>query len=439
MPDQENLLTLPPNAFILFLKQEGIRRFHFVYDMDAGQTRASHPALQPVADFLNQDQRDFSRHEGLFFQVTRQHDVLQGAFVHKTVRGHGAGGLRYWHYRTMEEFLRDGLRLSQGMTRKVALAGLWWGGGKGIMAENPALDKNDPVIRQDLYKAYGDLMTALRGCYVTAEDVGTTVTDIANVFSRTRFVTCIPPEIGGSGNPSGPTAHGVLRAMEAAASFVLGESLTGKTIAVQGLGNVGSVLAGLLFERKAKRVIASDMSESNVNAARERFAAHDFEARVVARGDNSILAEPCHIVAPCATGAVLNAVTIPTIQARIVCGAANNQLEDAKRDDALLQKHDVIYIPDFLVNRMGIVNCANEQYGYLENDPVIAQHLSEKWPHSVYASTMRVLRESAETGDPPGEVATRQADELSELPHPIFGHRGRQIIDSLVATRWFDK
>ncbi len=124
--------------------------------------------------------------------------------------------------------------------------------------------------------------------------------------------------------------------------------------------------------------------------------------------------------------------------AKIVCGAANNQLEDSERDDRLLQKHDICYVPDFLTNRMGIVNCANEQYGYMNDDPFFEKHLSTDWEYSVYQTTLRVLGESRKTGDPPAQVAIRQADELSLQPHPIFGHRGKQIIDSLVADRWHE-
>lgn len=432
-----NLLSFSPKQFVLFLREHRIRRCHFVHDPESGAVHTSHPLLQPLADFLRSDKRDFMQHEGLFLQVTRQLDILQGAFVHKTVRGVGAGGLRFWHYETVEEFLRDGLRLSKGMTRKNALAGLWWGGGKGVMADNPAVDKRDPAVRQSIFKEYGELMSALRGCYVTAEDVGTKVPDIANIFSQTRFATCIPPEMGGSGNPSIPTAKGVVRAIEAAVRFVLDQPLAGRTVAVQGLGNVGGALVGFLFEQKVARVVASDIDAENIEAARKRFAASDFEARLVQMGDTSILTTECDVLAPCATGAILNPRTIPEIKAPIVCGAANNQLEDTERDDMLLQQQGIVYVPDFLANRMGIVNCANEQYGTLENDPVIEQHLSAAWQHSVYQTTLRVLKQSRETGEAPAKVAVRLADEMSEVAHPIFGHRGQQIIDSLVARKWF--
>ncbi len=434
-----SLLQLSPQAFVDFLKQNAIRRLHFVWNPDRQCVEASHPILQPIADFMQADQRDFLQHEGIFLQVTRRHDTLQGAFIHNTSRGQGAGGTRFWSYETVEDFLRDGLRLSKGMTRKNALAGLWWGGGKGVIARNPELDNNDPELRADIFREYGELMTALRGCYVTAEDVGTNTDDMAHIFSRTRFITCIPPELGGSGNPSEPTATGVLRGMEAALSFLDGGTLTGRTVVVQGMGNVGRPLIRMLFEKGVARIIACDISEQRVEQAKREFAPFQLEARVISPGDDEILFSDCDIIAPCATGAVLNPRTIPHIRAKIVCGAANNQLEDSERDDVLLFECGIIYVPDFLVNRMGIVNCANEQYGYVTQDPFITRHLDTEWEYSIYRKTIQVLQLAREEKAPPARSAIRLADRIAQEPHPIFGHRGRQIISSLVADRWFEQ
>ena len=143
-------------------------------------------------------------------------------------------------------------------------------------------------------------------------------------------------------------------------------------------------------------------------------------------------------VRSCATGATLNAESIPRIRAKIVCGAANNQLEDSARDDQLLREHGVVYVPDFVTNRMGIVHCSNEQYGYVNDDPAIEKHLSRDWEFSVYRTTLRVLKEAADKGEPTAAVAIGQADALAAIEHPIWGHRGQQIIDSLVASRWQD-
>ncbi len=427
------LLSLP--NFIEYLKQENIERFYFVYDEKTNEVKTSHEQLKPIAEFLQNDKRDFKKHEGVFVQLSSKYDTLLGAFVHRTNRGQAAGGVRYWSYDNMEDYLRDGLRLGMGMTHKNALAGLWWGGGKGVMSHNPQVDKHDPEIREFLYKEYGEFMTSLRGCYVTAEDVGTSVEDMANIFSKTRFTTCIPPELGGSGNPSEPTARGVVAGMEAAMNY-LDDSLEGKTIAVQGLGHVGEPLIKFLFENNVKKVIGCDIFPEVVESAKKRFEGKNIDFRLVDRNDLTIFAEECDILSPNATGAILNEKTIPMIKAKIVCGAANNQLEDPVRDDKALQKRDILYIPDFLTNRMGIVNCADEQSGYVNGDPMIEKHLTKDWNYSIHKMTMNVLSESRESGKPTGAMAVEMAEKLSLENHPIFGHRGKLIIESLVENGW---
>lgn len=440
---QENLLAISPTEFVKWLASRGIHRFHLALDQDSGRMVPSHEELQSLADFINNDTRDFMGHEGLFFQISEKYETLQGAFVHRTCRGQAAGGVRFWSYETMEDYLRDGMRLAKGMTRKNALAGLWWGGGKGVMAHNPDQVKKDPELRKDIYQDYGRLLSSLRGCYVTAEDVGTHVVDMANVYSTSRFTTCIPESLGGSGNPSAPTARGVVSGMEAALEFAGMGTLHGKTVAVQGMGNVGAPLIGFLFEKGVAKVIAADINgelAENLHTDLKGILkeGQELETRIVELGNHDILWEECDIVAPCATGAILNPTTIPSIKARIVCGASNNQLEDAARDDAALSAAGIIYVPDFLTNRMGIVNCANEAYGYVNNDEFIERHLEREWEHSVFKTTLQVLQDSQASGLPPARTAMDLADELSLQPHPVFGHRGVRIIDSLVNDRWFE-
>ena len=431
-----DLVDLSPSAFKDLLVSEGIRRFFLVWDDERGEVRASHPQLEPLARMLGNDPRDFDRHEGFFVQVAPDTGVLQGASVHRTCRGQAAGGVRFWRYDTVEEYLRDGLRLARGMTHKNALAGLWWGGGKGVMARGTGRDECDPAVRRRIYEEYGELMTSLRGCYVTAEDVGTSVEDMAAIFSKTRFTTCIPTALGGSGNPSAPTARGVVRGMEAALHSLAMGDLKGKTVAVQGLGHVGEPLVGLLHERGVGRVVGSDIDPGREEALRKRFPGLDLTVRVVERRDNSLLGEEADIVSPCATGAILGPETIPRFRASIVCGAANNQLEDPERDDVRLQEAGVLYMPDFLVNRMGIVNCADEASGYVDGDPSFEQHLGDTWDNSIYRLSLRVLDEARRTGKTPARVALALAEERSFETHPIQGHRGVRIIRSLVASDW---
>ncbi|WP_372369242.1 Glu/Leu/Phe/Val dehydrogenase [Candidatus Uabimicrobium sp. HlEnr_7] len=430
-----DLLHSSPAEFIEFLKNNNIKRFYFIHNNNKCCT--SHPQLQPIADFFNKDKRDYEEHEGIFFALFEKYDILQAAFVHRTCRGQGAGGTRFWNYETTEDFLRDGLRLSKGMTHKNALAGLWWGGGKGVIIDNPKVNKNDPKVREEIFQSYGKFITSLNGCYITAEDVGTTPTDIDNIFTNTRFVTCIPPKVGGSGNPSSATARGVLCGMEAALKFYDNSSIEGKTVVVQGMGHVGLELIGFLFEKNVGKVIASDIFPESIERAKAKFP--KIETILTTKNDNSILATPCDVFAPCATGGILKPASIEKLNTKVVCGAANNQLEDAARDDKLLFSKNIYYVPDFLVNRMGIVNCSNEQYGYINSDPFFERHLDKSWDYSVYKMTLKTLKLAKENGTPPGQTAIKLATELSLEKHPIFGHRGKQIIDSLIKNTWHEK
>jgi leucine dehydrogenase len=183
------------------------------------------------------------------------------AFLWKTKRGQAAGGIRLKEYNEVGHFIKDGLRLAIDMGRKSSLAGLWWGGGKGVI---PVPDSVPQPKRRQLFKDYGDFITSLRGCFVAAEDSGITVSDMDMVFRRTRFTTCISPQLGGSGSPSNPTAMGVRAAMEGALFQLDGSTLEGKTVAVQGLGRVGSALVQHLLTAGVKRVIASDIDPRRV-------------------------------------------------------------------------------------------------------------------------------------------------------------------------------
>jgi leucine dehydrogenase len=274
------------------------------------------------------------------------------------------------------------------------------------------------------------LISSIRGCYVTA------VTDMANVFFKTRFTTYIPHRLGGSGNPSVPTARGVVCGVESAFDFLGMGTLKGKTIAVQGMGHVAEPPIKYLFDMDVKHVIACDINPYVVKEVKGQLSGKNLDVSVVPPDDLGIYSVECDIFAPCATGAILNPSTIPMLKANIVCGAANNQLEYSIRDDEMLFGRKIVYVPDFLTNRMGIMSCANEQYGYVTKDSSIEMHLSKEWEYSIYHASNKVLKKSAETARPPGQVAFEMASRLSFQNHPICGHRGQEIINSLVANRW---
>lgn len=425
------LLDLDPQDFARELAAHGGTAALY-WDDARGAMVTDAAWLESLAAWLDADARDMQRHEGVFFAVGQETGALMGAFVHATVRGQAAGGLRFWPYPKLEAFVRDGLRLSLGMSRKSALAGLWWGGGKGIVVRRNDAPWQDPGYRRVLYREYGAFTTSLGGVYITAEDVGTGPADMAAVFETTRFVTCVPPEVGGSGNPSAATAKGVVCAMEGALDHLGRGDLRGKTIAMQGAGNVAGFMIDELVARGCARVVATEISGERCAEMRARHPGAVVEIREVPAGDRSIFAEPCDIFAPNALGGVLDPDTIAMLKASIVCGAANNQLLDDRRDDRLLAERGIAYVPDFVANRMGIVNCANEQYGKVPDDPAILRHFGRDWENAVFVVTKRVLERAAREGITTSMAANALADEACRVPHPIWGHRGRSIIDGLV-------
>lgn len=428
----ERWIDLSPEAFVAALGGAGLERGWLAPDPASGGVRCSAPELEAVARHIEETSPAWDAHEAIFLAVGPASGALLTATVHRSVRGQAQGGLRLMPYPDLAACLEDGLRLSRAMSRKAALAGLWWGGGKGIIAR-PADDRwRDPAWRAAAYSDYGRFVSTLHGCYVTAEDAGTTPDDLRHVLAHSRFVTCVPLDAGGSGNPSPATAEGVLAGMEAAFAFLERGELAGKRVAIQGLGAVGTALAeGVLA--KGGAVIACDLSRARVDAITARHAGADFSARVAPLGDASILTEPCDVLAPCALGGVLGSNTIPQLRTSIICGAANNPLQDPARDAAALARRAILYVPDFVVNRMGIVSCANEQYGTLSPDPAVARHLDPAAPDSIQRTVARVLRAAHAAGTTPLAAAHGLADERLSEPHPLWGERARAIVHRVLA------
>jgi len=434
---EASLLSQSPQKFLEYLKEHNIQRAYIVYDDKNGTPKVSHPELQELSNFFAADKVDFRQHEGVFLSVGARTQCLMGAFVWNTCRGQACGGIRLWQYQNMEQYLRDGLRLAFGMGVKSALAGLWAGGGKGVVAEPEGKQHVDPLFRQQLFYDYGDFLTSLNGCYVAAEDVGLTVSDLNYVHEHTRYTTCIAESLGGSGNPSVATGQGVVCAMEGALDFLNQGTLEGKTIAIQGGGNVGIVIIEGLLERNVKHIHVTDCHKHRIDGLKYLFpnAGDKMSLELVPINDTSIMSYPCDILSPCALGNVINADTIPSIKASIICGAANNQL-GSEKDNTLLSKNGITYIPDFLANRMGIVNCANEAYGRLPSDPAISRHFGREWKNSIFEMVRTILEKASSEGTTPATAATELAEELSRELHPIWPRRNQQIIKHLTESDW---
>ncbi|MGG0642927.1 Glu/Leu/Phe/Val dehydrogenase [Sporosarcina gallistercoris] len=271
--------------------------------------------------------------------------------IHDTTLGPALGGTRMWTYASEEEAIEDALRLARGMTYKNAAAGLNLGGGKAVIMGNPKTDKND-----EMFRAFGRFIEGLNGRYITAEDVGTTEQDMDLIHLETDYVTGVSAEFGSSGNPSPVTALGVYVGMKAAAKEAFGDdSLKGKTIAVQGVGNVAYTMCEYLHEEGAK-LIVTDINEEAVQRAVDNFGA-------TAVGINEIYGVEADIFSPCALGAVINDDTIPQFKAKVIAGSANNQLKNPEHGDKI-HEMGFVYAPDYVINSGGVINVADELDGY---------------------------------------------------------------------------
>lgn len=316
-------------------------------------------------------------YEQLVFCQDKQSGLKAIIAIHDTTLGPALGGTRMWTYESEEAAIEDALRLARGMTYKNAAAGLNLGGGKTVIIGDPRKDKNE-----EMFRAFGRYIQGLNGRYITAEDVGTTVEDMDIIHDETDFVTGISPAFGSSGNPSPVTAYGVYKGMKAAAKAAFGtDSLEGKTVAVQGVGNVAYNLCRHLHEEGAKLIV------TDINKEAVERAVAEFGARAVDPDD--IYSQECDIYAPCALGATINDDTIPQLKAKVIAGAANNQLKETRHGD---QIHDmgIVYAPDYVINAGGVINVADELYGYNSERAL-------KKVEGIYGNIERVLEISIAT------------------------------------------
>jgi leucine dehydrogenase len=280
--------------------------------------------------------------------------------VHSTALGPALGGLRLWPYPATIDGARDALRLASGMTLKAAAAGLDLGGGKGVICLPPGEPPSGDERRAMLLD-FADLVESLDGRYITAEDVGTSPEDMVTISERTAHVTGLPPECGGSGDPSPFTAMGVEAAMRACVRRRLGGAeLAGLRIAIVGLGHVGEQLARRLVDAGA-HVLAADILPEKRETA-ERLGIEWVERR------DAMLTE-CEVLAPCALGGAINATNVESLRCGVICGSANNQLADDGLADQLAER-EILYAPDYVVNSGGLMHVCTEIHGYREDEVI---------------------------------------------------------------------
>ncbi len=336
-----------------------------------------------------------SHHE----QVVFCHDEASGLraiiAIYSTALGPALGGTRFYPYASEADALADVLNLSQGMAYKSALAGLDLGGGKAVIIGDPRTDKSEALLR-----AYGRFVQSLGGRYHTACDVGTYTTDMDVIARECDYVTGRTVEHGGSGDSSIMTAYGVHQGMRAAAAFTWGDtSLAGKRVGVAGIGKVGRHLVGHLIEEDA-RVLVTDIDRAALDRIVEQYPSVE-----VVDSTDELIAADLDVYSPCALGGALNEESLEILTARVVAGAANNQLAH-ERIGKLVADRGIVYAPDYCVNASGVIQVADEL------DPSgFSLERAKARAAGIFDTTLCVLERAAREGITTAEAADRQAEQ----------------------------
>lgn len=310
--------------------------------------------------------------------------------VHSTRLGPALGGIRMFPYRSERDALKDALKLAQAMTYKAAVSGLELGGGKAVLIGDPLQDKT-----RDLFLALGEFIHELKGAYIAAEDSGINAEDLNIVSQRTPYVTGTTTLAMGSGDPSPATAWGVLVGIEACLREVWGQiSLKGRTVAIQGLGQVGFELAKRLHQRGAI------LSGCDISKRRLAYVTRFLPIKIVS--PETIHKVKADVFSPCALGAVLSRRTIREIKARIVAGGANNQFEDETRDPVLLMRRGILHAPDYVINAGGLIQL------YVKE--ILKKKDLGPWIERIGSTLARIFLEAKHEKSPPLRIARRMAE-----------------------------
>ncbi len=340
---------------------------------------------------LFNDLQEYS-HEQLIFCSDKDSGLKAIIAIHDTCLGPAVGGCRMWTYPTVNDAVKDALRLSRGMTYKAAIAGLNLGGGQAVIIGDPKKDKSEI-----LFRTFGSFVEGMGGRYITAEDLGTDVNDMEFVRMETDFVTGISKSLGGSGDPSPVTAYGVYVGMKACAEEKWGDdSLKGKRIAIQGVGQVGRYLAEHLYAEGAELII-TDIDEEKIDLTLQTV-----KAKVVS--PDEIYSVDAEIFSPNALGGVINEETIENFNFEIIAGGANNQLENEEVHGNLILEKGILYAPDYVINAGGLINVANELEGY-------RQDRAMKQAEGIYSILQNVFKKAKEENIPTSKASNLIAEE----------------------------
>jgi valine dehydrogenase (NAD+) len=338
---------------------------------------------------------DQGGHEQVVLCQDRASGLKAVIALHSTALGPALGGTRFYPYASEEEAVADALNLARGMSYKNAMAGLDHGGGKAVIIGDPDRDKTEKLLL-----AYGRFVASLGGRYVTACDVGTYVADMDVVARECRWTTGRSPENGGAGDSSVLTAFGVYQGMRACAQHQWGDpSLRDRKVGVAGVGKVGRLLVDHLREEGAEVVV----TDVRPDAVQRVLDAHPKGVTAVADTDALIRTEGLDVYAPCALGGALNDETVPVLTAKVVCGAANNQLAHPGVEKDLADRA-ILYAPDYVVNAGGVIQGADELHG-CDFDRCKAKAAK------IYDTTLAIFARAKEDGVPPAAAADRIAEQ----------------------------
>jgi leucine dehydrogenase len=329
-------------------------------------------------------------HENLLFFHDKETGLKGFIGIHDTTLGPSLGGCRIWNYKNEADAVWDVLRLSRGMTFKSAISGIDLGGGKAVIISN-----NKEQRTEKFWRKFGETVDTLGGKYITAEDVGTSTQEISYIMQQTLHVAGKPLEAGGTGDPSPFTAYGVFLGLKASAKEAFGtDDLSGRKVAVQGVGHVGGYLVKHLIQAGAK-VYITDINTENL-----KRVSQDTGTEVV--GTDEIYDLDVDIYSPCAMGATINTETISRLKCAVIAGAANNQLADENIHGHMLVDKGIIYAPDFLINAGGVINCYREVRNLTESE-------TQKYIDDIYNKTLQIFARAKEDKVPTQEAAIRIA------------------------------
>ncbi len=347
---------------------------------------------------------DFSSHERVLCFEDESVGLKAIIAIHNTNLGSSFGGCRVYNYERFDDAVTDALRLSKGMTYKSALAGLPFGGGKAVILADPRTQKTADTMR-----AFGEAVETLSGAYITAEDVGSTDEDMITISKATSYVSGLPKKEGVlGGNPSPYTAEGVFYGMRAGLKTVFGaDTFDGVHVVVKGLGSVGYDLCRALDKAGAKLTV-TDINQVVLEKAQREFK------NITLVDPTSAHEVACDVLAPCALGGSINVRTLPDIKAKLIAGAANNQLQN-KLIEQKLHERNIVYAPDYVVNAGGIIAVGYEYFGYNDINPFpysLTENTLEAHISRIGSTTQSILDRSVEDNHPTGAIADQMAEDL---------------------------